>query len=123
MQLDVYKIIQELKINTFEKIGKLGMKYFDKVPSGSVVSRLTNDTQAIVDMFTNVLGTFLMALFMVVSSFVMMFILDVKLAIIALVFMPVIVGIFLLYRKYSARYFSSSRVLLIDIIIKFSDFI
>lgn len=121
LQKLAFKVIQQLRIDTFEKIGKLGMKYFDKVPSGSVVSRLTNDTQAIVDMFTNVLGTFLMALFMVVSSFVMMFILDVKLAIIALVFMPMIVGILLLYRKYSARYFSSARALLSDMNAKLSE--
>lgn len=121
LQKLAFKVIQQLRIDTFEKIGKLGMKYFDKVPSGSVVSRLTNDTQAIVDMFTNVLGTFLMALFMVVSSFVMMFILDVKLAFIALVFMPMIVGILLLYRKYSARYFSSARALLSDMNAKLSE--
>ena len=121
LQKLAFKVIQQLRIDTFEKIGKLGMKYFDKVPSGSVVSRLTNDTQAIVDMFTNVLGTFLMALFMVVSSFVMMFILDVKLAIIALVFMPMIVGILLLYRKYSARYFSRARALLSDMNAKLSE--
>mgnify|MGYP005798080815 CR=1 FL=1 len=121
LQKLAFKVIQQLRIDTFEKIGKLGMKYFDKVPSGSVVSRLTNDTQAIVDMFTNVLGTFLMALFMVVSSFFMMFILDVKLAFIALVFMPMIVGILLLYRKYSARYFSSARALLSDMNAKLSE--
>lgn len=121
LQKLAFKVIQQLRIDTFEKIGKLGMKYFDKVPSGSVVSRLTNDTQAIVDMFTNVLGTFLMALFMVVSSFVMMFILDVKLAFIALVFMPMIVGILLLYRKYSARYFSRARALLSDMNAKLSE--
>ena len=121
LQKLAFKVIQQLRIDTFEKIGKLGMKYFDKVPSGSVVSRLTNDTQAIVDMFTNVLGTFLMALFMVVSSFFMMFILDVKLAFIALVFMPMIVGILLLYRKYSARYFSRARALLSDMNAKLSE--
>src|SRR5699024_5250234 len=121
LQKLAFKVIQQLRIDTFEKICKLGMKYFDKVPSGSVVSRLTNDTQAIVDMFTNVLGTFLMALFIVVSSFVMIFILYVKLVIIALVFMPVIVGILLLYRKYSARYFSSARALLSDMNAKLSE--
>ena len=115
------KVIQQLRIDTFEKVGNLGMKYFDKVPSGSVVSRLTNDTQAIVDMFTNVLGTFLMALFMVVSSFVMMFILDVKLAFIALIFMPLIVLILLIYRKYSAKYFSHARALLSDMNAKIAE--
>lgn len=58
LQLLAFKVIQELRIDAFKKIGHLGMTYFDKVPSGSVVSRLTNDTQAIVDMFTSVLGHF-----------------------------------------------------------------
>src|SRR5699024_12083756 len=46
-----FKVIQQLRIDAFNKIGKLGMKYFDKVPGGSIVSRLTNDTEAIVEMF------------------------------------------------------------------------
>lgn len=121
LQVLAFKVIQQLRIDAFQKIGKLGMTYFDKVPSGSVVSRLTNDTQAIVDMFTSVLGTFLMAIFMVISSFVMMFILDVKLAFIALIFMPVIIFILLVYRKYSARYFSHARGLLSDMNAKLSE--
>ncbi|WP_026858286.1 ABC transporter ATP-binding protein [Jeotgalicoccus psychrophilus] len=121
LQVLAFKVIQQLRIDAFQKIGKLGMTYFDKVPSGSVVSRLTNDTQAIVDMFTSVLGTFLMAIFMVISSFVMMFILDVKLAFITLIFMPVIIFILLVYRKYSARYFSHARGLLSDMNAKLSE--
>ena len=73
-----FKVIQQLRIDAFDKIGRLGMRYFDKVPGGSVVSRITNDTEAIVEMFIGVLATFLMAFFMVISSFVMMFILDVQ---------------------------------------------
>lgn len=121
LQRLAFKVIQQLRIDAFDKIGRLGMTYFDKVPSGSVVSRLTNDTQAIVDMFTSVLGTFLMAIFMVISSFVMMFILDVKLAFIALLFMPVIVFILLTYRKYSARYFLHARGLLSDMNAKLAE--
>src|SRR5699024_4875308 len=43
-----FRVIQQLRIDAFSKIGRLGMRYFDKVPGGSVVSRLTNDTEAIV---------------------------------------------------------------------------
>ncbi|MFP3361858.1 ABC transporter transmembrane domain-containing protein, partial [Planococcus sp. SIMBA_143] len=75
-----FKVIQQLRIDAFDKIGRLGMRYFDKVPGGSVVSRITNDTEAIVEMFIGVLATFLSAFFIVISRFVMMFILDVRLA-------------------------------------------
>lgn len=111
-QLLAFKVIQQLRVDAFKKIGKLGMRYFDVVPSGSVVSRLTNDTQSIVDMFVGVLSTFMMALFMVISSFVMMFLLNIKLAMIAFFFVPIIVLVILVYRKYSARYFSKARAYL-----------
>ncbi|WP_434122149.1 ABC transporter ATP-binding protein [Salinicoccus roseus] len=116
-----FKVIQQLRIDAFDKIGRLGMKYFDKVPGGSVVSRITNDTEAIVEMFIGVLATFLMAFFMVISSFVMMFILDVRLALLALLFMPVIVLILGIYRKYSANFFSHARQLLSDLNAKLAE--
>ncbi|AYU56086.1 ABC transporter ATP-binding protein [Staphylococcus debuckii] len=104
-----FKIIQQLRIDAFDKIGNLGMKYFDEVPSGSIVSRLTNDTEAIVDMFTGVFASFLMALFTVISSFIMMFILDVRLALMALLFMPIIILVLALYRKYASLFFAEAR--------------
>ncbi|MFB9861295.1 ABC transporter ATP-binding protein [Salinicoccus siamensis] len=116
-----FKVIQQLRIDAFEKIGRLGMRYFDKVPGGSLVSRITNDTEAIVDMFIGVLATFLMAIFMVISSFVMMFILDVKLALFALLFMPVIAVILAVYRKYSANFFSHARQLLSEMNAKLAE--
>ncbi|WP_436854435.1 ABC transporter ATP-binding protein [Staphylococcus caeli] len=110
-----FKVIQQLRIDAFNKLGKLGMKYFDKVPGGSIVSRLTNDTETIVDMIVGVFATFIMALFMMISSYIMMFILDVKLALIALVFLPIIFLILATYRKHSAYLFSKSRQRLSDL--------
>lgn len=116
-----FKVIQQLRIDAFNKIGKLGMKYFDKVPGGSIVSRLTNDTEAIVEMFIGVFATFLMAFFMMASSYIMMFVLDVRLAFMALVFMPLIFLIMFIYRKYSAIFFSHARQLLSDLNAKLSE--
>ena len=110
-----FKVIQQLRIDAFNKLGKLGMKYFDEVPSGSIVSRLTNDTETIVDMIVGVFSTFIMALFLMISSYIMMFVLDVKLALIALVFLPIIFVILSTYRKYSAYLFSKSRQRLSDL--------
>lgn len=100
-----FKVIQQLRIDAFNKLGKLGMRYFDKVPGGSIVSRLTNDTETIVDMIVGVFSTFIMAFFMMISSYIMMFVLDVKLALIALIFLPIIMIILASYRKYSAFFF------------------
>lgn len=110
-----FKVIQQLRIDAFNKLGKLGMRYFDKVPGGSIISRLTNDTETIVDMIVGVFSTFIMAFFMMISSYIMMFVLDVKLALIALIFLPIIMIILASYRKYSAFLFSKSRQRLSDL--------
>lgn len=116
-----FKIIQQLRIDAFDKMGELGMKYFDEVPSGSIVSRLTNDTEAIVNMFVGVFSSFMMALFTVISSFIMMFILDVRLALMALCFMPIIIIILALYRKYASIFFAQARQRLSDLNAKLAE--
>lgn len=116
-----FKVIQQLRIDAFNKLGKLGMRYFDKVPGGSIVSRLTNDTETIVDMIVGVFSTFIMAFFMMISSYIMMFVLNVKLALIALIFLPIIMIILASYRKYSAFLFSKSRQRLSDLNSKLSE--
>lgn len=51
------KIIQQLRIDVFSKIHQLGMRYFDETPAGSIVSRATNDTEAIKELFVSVLSS------------------------------------------------------------------
>ncbi|BBK27309.1 ABC transporter ATP-binding protein [Staphylococcus arlettae] len=110
-----FKVIQQLRIDAFNKLGSLGIRYFDKVSGGSIVSRLTNDTETIVNMFIGVFSTVIMAVFMMISSYIMMFILDVQLALYALIFMPIIICLLIIYRKYSAILFNKSRQLLSDL--------
>ena len=116
-----FKVIQQLRIDAFNKLGKLGMKYFDKVAGGSIVSRLTNDTETIVDMIIGVFSTFLIAFFMMISSYIMMFILEMRLALISLIFLPVIIFILASYRKYSAVLFAKSRQKLSDLNTKLAE--
>ncbi len=121
LQYLAIRVIQQIRIDAFRKIGKLGMRYFDRVPGGSVVSRLTNDTEAIIEMFIGVLATFLMAAFMMVSSFVMMIILDIRLALFASIMIPIIIVVIAVYRKFSARFFSHTRQLLSDLNAKIAE--
>ena len=61
-----YSIVRDIRRDAFANMEKLGMSYFDKTPAGSIVSRLTNDTETISDM---VFGGFYLALFQQFSSF------------------------------------------------------
>jgi ATP-binding cassette, subfamily B, multidrug efflux pump len=115
------KIIQELRIDVFSKVQSLGLKYFDQTPAGSIVSRVTNDTEAIKDMFVTVLATFIQSGFLLAGIFITMFILDVKLAFFCLIFIPLIVFVMSLYRKLSARFYLEMRERLSQLNAKLSE--
>ncbi|MBB5181614.1 ATP-binding cassette subfamily B protein [Planomicrobium koreense] len=103
------KIIQQLRIDVFTKVQNLGMRYFDRTPAGSIVSRVTNDTEAIKEMFVSVLIGFLQSAFLVVGVYIAMFILNVRLALITVVLLPILGWIIYLYRKYSSVFYQDLR--------------
>lgn len=102
-------IIQQLRIDVFSKVQELGLKYFDKTPAGSIVSRVTNDTEAIKDMFVTVISTFIQSGCLLLGIFVAMFILDVKLALFCVVIIPILLFVMVLYRKLSSRFYLDMR--------------
>lgn len=103
------KIIQELRIDIFSKVQSLGLKFFDKTPGGSIVSRVTNDTEAIKDMFVSVISTFVQNGVFLIGIFIAMFFLNVKLAMFCLLIIPVIFGIMATYRHFSSRFYADMR--------------
>jgi ATP-binding cassette, subfamily B, multidrug efflux pump len=115
------KIIQQLRVDVFSKIQALGLKYFDKTPAGSIVSRVTNDTEAIKDMFVTVIVTFIQSFFLLTGIFISMFILNVKLAIFCLVILPIIYMIMRAYRKYSSIFYQDMRERLSQLNAKLSE--
>jgi ATP-binding cassette, subfamily B, multidrug efflux pump len=115
------KIIQQLRIDIFSKVQALGLKYFDQTPAGSIVSRVTNDTEAIKDMFVTVLSTFIQSGFLLTGILITMFILDVKLALFCLIFIPLILLVMSLYRKFSSRFYLEMRERLSQLNAKLSE--
>lgn len=115
------KIIQHLRVDVFTKVQALGLKYFDRTPAGSIVSRVTNDTEAIKDMFVSVLVTFIQGAFLLVGIFIAMFILNVKLALFCLIILPIIFLIMQTYRKYSSLFYQDMRERLSQLNAKLSE--
>ncbi|WP_110111885.1 ABC transporter transmembrane domain-containing protein [Bacillus sp. CGMCC 1.16541] len=102
-------IIQEMRVEMFAKVEHLGMKYFDQTPTGSLISRITNDTEAIKDMFVEVISTFLQNGVLLIGIFIAMFILDVKLALFCLVLLPCLYALMKTYRHFSSIYYKRMR--------------
>lgn len=114
-------IIQQLRIDVFSKVQALGLKYFDKTPAGSIVSRVTNDTEAIKDMFVTVLATFIQSGFLLFGIFTAMFILNVKLALMCVIIIPILIFVMALYRKMSSRFYLDMRERLSQLNAKLSE--
>lgn len=102
-------IIQQMRIDVFSKVHRLGMRYFDKTPAGSIVSRVTNDTEAIKDMFVSVLVGFIQSGFLIIGVYIAMFLLNVKLALITTVLLPILFVIIVTYRRYSSVVYQDLR--------------
>lgn len=97
------RVIQQLRIDVFGKVQHLGLAVFDKTPTGALVSRITNDTEAIKELYLSVLSTFVQNIVYLTGVFIAMFFLDVRLAAFCLILLPIIAALMHIYRVYSSR--------------------
>ncbi|WP_448913082.1 ABC transporter ATP-binding protein [Gemella sp.] len=116
-----HSIVRDLRNDSFANLQKLGMSYFDKTPVGSVVSRLTNDTQAVADMFGTIFSSFLNTILMFVVTLSAMIALSWQLTIYMILFIPVMIGSVYLYQKLSSRLVEISRAKISEMNTKLSE--
>ncbi len=103
------RITQDIRVDLFSSLQTLGMRYFDQTPVGSIVSRVTNDTEAIQDMFINVISVVVTSLAMIIGILIVMFSLNPTLALISMMFIPVALFFIYLYQKYSTKHYQLAR--------------
>ncbi|MDA1881423.1 MULTISPECIES: ABC transporter ATP-binding protein [Bacillus] len=104
-----FKIVQDMRVEVYEHVQKLSLSFFDRTPIGTLVSRITNDTEAIKDFYVSVLSTFVKNIVFLVGILVAMFLLNVKLALFSLVLIPIMFAIMVLYRRKSAAFYLEVR--------------
>nr|WP_263313063.1 ABC transporter ATP-binding protein [Mammaliicoccus sp. Marseille-Q6498] len=97
-------VIKELRIKLFEHVQKLPIKYFDNLPAGKVVARITNDTQMILELFTVILPNFLSAFITMIGVIIAIFLINTKMGFIALVTIPFVMFWLLWYKKVTGKY-------------------
>ncbi|GEN47799.1 ABC transporter ATP-binding protein [Ligilactobacillus pobuzihii] len=101
-------MLEDTRKILFKKLHSLGMRYFDQVPSGSILSRLTNDTMAFQN-FWQLFSSLIVAVFAMVSAFIAMFVTDKTIALWLLLFMPFLAVTIWYYQKYSSRVYRQMR--------------
>lgn len=114
-------IVRDIRLDIFQNLQRLGMSFYDQTTAGSIVSRVTNDTQAVADMFSTVFSSLVSSFLLFLVTLVTMFSLDWHLTIWILPFLPIIWFSIRLYRKLSNRLVKMTRQKLSDINVKLSE--
>ncbi|QKS71342.1 ABC transporter ATP-binding protein [Paenalkalicoccus suaedae] len=100
-------IIQQVRVDVFTQVEKLGLSFFDRFPTGGLISRITNDTEQIKELYVTVLATFIQNIVFLIGIFIAMFYLNAQLALFCLFILPIILLVMQLYRKYSSVYYAN----------------
>lgn len=104
------EIIQyDLRKKSFAHLQDLSFSYFDKTPIGWIISRLTSDIERVADLVTWNLLDLVWAMTNISSAIVFMFIINWKLALIVLAFMPILIALALKFQKYIIAEFRKVR--------------
>ncbi len=101
LQLTGQTIIYNIRQEVFEHIHKLSMRFFDITPVGKIVTRVTNDVEALNEMYTQILVRLIKNIAKIVGLMVVMFLLNAKLAALTLCLMPLIVVLTIVFKSIS----------------------
>ena len=101
LQLTGQTIIYNIRQEVFEHVHKLSMRFFDITPVGKIVTRVTNDVEALNEMYTQILVRLIKNVAKIVGLMVVMFLLNARLAWLALCLMPLIVVLTIVFKTIS----------------------
>ncbi|SFA80269.1 MULTISPECIES: ABC transporter ATP-binding protein [unclassified Bacillus (in: firmicutes)] len=115
LQKSANRIIQKMREDIFGHIQRLPIHYFDNLPAGKVVARVTNDTEAIRELYVTVLSVFFSSAINIVGIYVALFILSPKLAALCLILLPILYVWMIIYRRIASKYNHVIRARVSDI--------
>ncbi|MXP51359.1 SmdB family multidrug efflux ABC transporter permease/ATP-binding protein [Pantoea sp. SoEX] len=94
-------VIQKLRTDLMEVALYQPIGLYDKKPIGQIISRITNDTEVIKDLYVTVFATVLRSTILIVTMVVAMLILDWRMALLAMLLFPMVLIIIIIYQHYS----------------------
>lgn len=109
LQLTGQKIIYNIRQELFEHVHKLSLRFFDTNPVGRIVTRVTNDVEALNEMYTNILIKLFKNSIKIIGLAVVMLSIDFKLSIYSFILLPLIVGLTFLFKKISRATYRATR--------------
>ena len=107
--------VQRLRERVYGHVLGLPMAYFDRAVTGQLVSRVTNDTEAVKALYVQLLFVMLDSVIMLITMLATMALLNWRLMLIVALLVPAVVGIVWLYQRLSAPAVARTRALRSDI--------
>jgi len=108
-------VVQTIREQVFSRVMRLPLTFFDHTPTGSLISRITNDTETIKDLYVNVISVVIQNAIRMLGILIAMAFLDLKLMLVCSALVPAVVGVMVLYQRLSTPVFQRVRTLLSDI--------
>ncbi|MGE5690329.1 MAG: ABC transporter ATP-binding protein, partial [Pseudomonadota bacterium] len=103
------RILADLRNRLFRHLGRLSLGYFERNRAGVIISRLTNDVEALDQLVTDGVTTLVQNTLILVGSAIILFFLDWRLALATLTVLPLMALATALFRLYSSRAYRSVR--------------
>ena len=114
-QNNALEVIHDIRLKVFSHLLKLPMSYFDGEPTGRLISRLTNDSEVLRQVYIGMLPAILRGVFKLIGIFIALALLDFRLMLLMLVIVPILLGGMHLYQKRSHPVVHQIRSMLADI--------
>ncbi|APM38933.1 ABC transporter ATP-binding protein [Clostridium kluyveri] len=106
------EIIKDLRIRVFKTIQFLPLHYLDKISSGRLITRATNDVEALSEMYTDVIINLFKDFFLLIGIIYAMLMMSIKLTFISFSVIPIMAFILILLKKKIKRNFLNIKSLI-----------
>lgn len=104
LKIMALKIVKKMRLQIFEKLQQLDVSFFDNIPAGSIVSKITNDTEAVQSLYVKVLGELVKGTVYIIGVYIMFFRLNFNFALISLLLIPLLLFTIWFYNEKARKY-------------------
>ena len=108
-------VVQKLRSDVMDAALRQPLSAFDTQPVGQIISRVTNDSEVVRDLYVTVVATVLRSAALISAMLVAMFSLDWRMALVAITIFPAVLIVMLIYQRYSTPIVRRMRSYLADI--------
>ncbi|MFC4559105.1 ABC transporter ATP-binding protein [Virgibacillus kekensis] len=115
LQKSSNQIVQKMRNDIFAHTQRVPINYYVDQPAGKIVARVTNDTEAIRDLYERVLSIIVTSIIYMAGVFIALFFLDPKLGAICLLLIPLILGWMKVYKHFGTKYNAVIRTTISEI--------